>query len=191
MLLLTFVSTSTLVAPHRHFTQNFQLRWCLCAFFSGSKNSSGSCQVYLLQLRQYLAGFPFRPLISWPPFLYLFTSCYKLAISLVSRVFVAANSEMGEVRVELVLTNSSIVVIPVDAVAARLSKQPSNSSIVTGVLLPPGVATSPTRASSTAPQNWSCPLAAWLFTLDCLSDFLYSSFHFPHVFTDLPISPHF
>ena len=79
-----------------------------------------------MQLGQYLAGFPLCPLTSCPPFLYLFTSCDKISTSLVRLVFVAANSAMDEVRVELVLTNSSNVVFPVVAAVARLSKQPSN-----------------------------------------------------------------
>ena len=54
------------------------------------------------------------------PFLYLFTSCDNLATSLVSWVFVAANSAMDEVRVELVLTNSSNAVFPVVAAVTRL-----------------------------------------------------------------------
>ena len=60
------------------------------------------------------------------PFLVFFTSCDKLSTSLVSQVFVADNSTMDEVRVELVLTNSSNVVFPVVAAVARLSKQHSN-----------------------------------------------------------------
>ena len=50
MLLLTFVATSTLVAPHRHFTPDFHLGWRLCAFFPSSKEWSVSWQVLLLQL---------------------------------------------------------------------------------------------------------------------------------------------
>ena len=77
-----------------------------------------------MQLGKYLDGFPLWPLIFYPYFLYLFTSCDKFSTSLVSWVFVAANSVMDEVRVELVLTNSSNVVLPA---VATMVKQISNS----------------------------------------------------------------
>ena len=122
-LLLTFTATATLVDPHRNFNHNFHLGGRLCALFSNSNQSSGSCQVSHLQLGQYLAGFPLRPLLSFPPFLYLFTSWDKLATSLVSRVFIAVNSVMDKVRVELSLTNPYNLAFHVVAAVARLSKQ--------------------------------------------------------------------
>ena len=94
------------------------------------------------------------------PLLYLFTSCDKLATSLVSRVFVAANSVMDDVRGGICLDLFTHVVLPVVTTVSRLSKQPSNLLIVTGVPLPPGVSASPEHALSTAPPNWSCPPTA-------------------------------
>ena len=80
-----------------------------------------------MQLGQYLARFTLRLVLYCLPFLYMFTSWYKLETSLVSRVFVAVNSTMDEVRVELALTNSFNVDFPVVAAVASLSKQPSIS----------------------------------------------------------------
>ena len=112
------------------------------------------------------------------PFLYFFTSCDKLATSFVSRVIVTANSAMDQVRLELVLTNSSNFVFPIVSAVARLLKQPYNSSILTGVPITPRVADPPARASITAPPNCSCPLAAWCFNIGCFYDFFVQLFPF-------------
>ena len=125
------------------------------------------------------------------PFFFFSAFCNKLTTSLVSWVFVVANSVMDEVRVELVFTNSSNVVFRVVAAVARLSKQPSNSSILKKVPLPPGFGATPARASSKALPNCSCLPAAWRFTLDCFSAFLYISFYLPHVCADLHRSSYF
>ena len=52
--------------------------------------------------------------------MYLFKSCDNLVTFLVSQLFVADNSAIDEVRVELVLTNSFNVVFPIVAAVDKL-----------------------------------------------------------------------
>ena len=99
--------------------------------------------------------------------------------------------------VALAFTNLSSVSFPVTSAPARLSKQPSNLSSVTGYgrlaggSAPPPMSPPVPRAPLVAaPPNSSRLSAAMRFTITLKSALVYVTFHYSHVLSTLSRSSH-
>ena len=122
--------------PRRHSKQDFYQHGCLSLFRSNSKHSSGFCHVSLLQLGQYFPGS--LPVTSPPPPPFLANTAVNVSTFFERRALVSVWVAIVKVREALDFSSSSNTPSPVTATPARLSKQPSKSSMVAGVGRPAG-----------------------------------------------------
>ena len=141
------------------------------ATLSNSKESSGVCQFSLLQLGKYFPGA--LTVTSPPPPPFLANAAVNVSTFLERRELVSARVAIVLVRVALEFTISYNNPLPVTVTPARLSKQPSKSSTVTGVGRPVGGSFLPPAPPSTASPKFSASFPpAWIRMVSFMSALL-------------------